>query len=238
VIARLPTTWRIVVNSNFIRNRLLEAVPRLAHSEKVILAENSLDRAYTERSFVDRFATAPVALSVAVLGVIRPEKGQDIAVALGRRDPRLRLHLIGRVGPGAEIWFENLRAEAPKNVIFHDAVADVPAALDRLGIQVILVPSRWEEPFGLVAIEGMACSCLTVLMDRGGLPEIAAKTGAILCKDVDGMGAALDRVQAMLPAERLALARRQFEATMKAFGTERYIDEVAAIFASSRGRRT
>jgi hypothetical protein len=52
------------------------------------------------------------------------------------------------------------------------------------------------------------------------------------------MGAALDRVQAMLPAERLALARRQFEATMKAFGTERYIDEVAAIFASSRGRRT
>ena len=35
--------------------------------------------------------------------------------------------------------------------------------LEALGVQFNIVPSRWNEPFGLVAIEGAACSCITIV---------------------------------------------------------------------------
>lgn len=41
----------------------------------------------------------------------------------------------------------------------------------------ILVPSIWEEPFGNVVLEGMACGCLPVVSNGGGLPEAVGKAG-------------------------------------------------------------
>jgi glycosyltransferase involved in cell wall biosynthesis len=36
---------------------------------------------------------------------------------------------------------------------------------------VLAVPSRWAEPFGIVALEGAACGCIVVGSDGGGLPD-------------------------------------------------------------------
>lgn len=41
----------------------------------------------------------------------------------------------------------------------------------------LLVPSLWEEPFGNVALEGMACGCLPIVSDGGGLPDAIGKAG-------------------------------------------------------------
>lgn len=43
--------------------------------------------------------------------------------------------------------------------------------------QYILVPSLWEEPFGNVALEGMACGCLPIVSDGGGLPDAIGHAG-------------------------------------------------------------
>lgn len=43
--------------------------------------------------------------------------------------------------------------------------------------QYMLIPSVWEEPFGMVALEGMACGCLPIASDGGGLPEAVGKGG-------------------------------------------------------------
>jgi glycogen synthase len=37
--------------------------------------------------------------------------------------------------------------------------------------QVMVVPSRWEEPFGIVALEGLACGCKMICSSGGGLRE-------------------------------------------------------------------
>ncbi|MEI6892444.1 MAG: glycosyltransferase family 4 protein [Pontiella sp.] len=37
--------------------------------------------------------------------------------------------------------------------------------------KVVVVPSIWEEPFGLVVLEGLACGCRVVAANRGGIPE-------------------------------------------------------------------
>ncbi|MFN6947142.1 MAG: glycosyltransferase family 4 protein [Cytophagaceae bacterium] len=43
----------------------------------------------------------------------------------------------------------------------------------------LLVPSVWEEPFGNVALEGMACGCLPIVSDGGGLPDAVGKAGVV-----------------------------------------------------------
>jgi glycogen synthase len=45
--------------------------------------------------------------------------------------------------------------------------------------QVLVVPSRWEEPFGMVALEGIACGCVVVGSKRGGLAEAIGPCGIV-----------------------------------------------------------
>ena len=42
---------------------------------------------------------------------------------------------------------------------------------------IMAVPSRWEEPFGIVALEGIACGCVIVGTSLGGLPEAIGPVG-------------------------------------------------------------
>jgi glycogen(starch) synthase len=43
--------------------------------------------------------------------------------------------------------------------------------------RILVVPSRWSEPFGLVALEGIACGCCVIGSSAGGLPEAIGPCG-------------------------------------------------------------
>lgn len=43
----------------------------------------------------------------------------------------------------------------------------------------ILIPSRWREPFGNVALEGLACGCLPFVADGGGLVDAVGDAGLV-----------------------------------------------------------
>jgi glycogen(starch) synthase len=60
----------------------------------------------------------------------------------------------------------------------------------------LLVPSLWEEPFGAVALEGIAAGAITVLSRRGGLPEAAGDLGIYFDPDNEvSFEQALDRAR-------------------------------------------
>jgi len=72
------------------------------------------------------------------------------------------------------------------------------------GADIAVVPSTYEEAFGLAALEPMAKGIPVIVSDRGGLPEIVAHedTGLVVpAGDEGGLRAALDRLLAD-PAER------------------------------------
>jgi glycogen synthase len=43
--------------------------------------------------------------------------------------------------------------------------------------RIMVVPSRWQEPFGVVALEGIACGCVVVGSEGGGLKDAIGPCG-------------------------------------------------------------
>ena len=76
---------------------------------------------------------------------------------------------------------------------------------------IMVVPSIWEESFGVVALEGAACGCVVLGSDGGGLPEAIGPCGTTFRRgDVSDLGSKLayllrhpaewDRYRAAAPA--------------------------------------
>jgi glycosyltransferase involved in cell wall biosynthesis len=45
--------------------------------------------------------------------------------------------------------------------------------------EILAVPSLWAEPFGNVALEGLACGCVVVGSNDGGLPDAIGPAGLL-----------------------------------------------------------
>lgn len=68
----------------------------------------------------------------------------------------------------------------------------------------LIVPSVWEEPFGVVVLEALACGCVPLVSRSGGLPESAGPCGRVFAK---GNAAALADAMADLFTDREQLER-------------------------------
>ncbi len=81
--------------------------------------------------------------------------------------------------------------------------ADVLEAMARAAI--VVVPSRWPEPFGMTALEAMACGAALAYAPRGGLPEVVGDAG--LPMDPDDPAGMADALVSLAgnPARRAAL---------------------------------
>jgi glycosyltransferase involved in cell wall biosynthesis len=64
--------------------------------------------------------------------------------------------------------------------------------------QILVVPSLWQEPFGIVALEGIACGCVVVGSAGGGLAEAIGPCGVTF---PNGDAAALAKAVARLLAD-------------------------------------
>ncbi len=79
--------------------------------------------------------------------------------------------------------------------------------------RALLVPLRWEEPFGLVMIEALLAGCPVIAFPLGAAPEIVeeGRTG-YLVQDAAEMAEALGRAATLDRAAIQAQARRRFSA--------------------------
>ncbi|MFT4061217.1 MAG: glycosyltransferase family 4 protein [Edaphocola sp.] len=125
-------------------------------------------------------------LDFVFVGRFVSDKGIDLAVAAFNRlvlemggTRNLTLTLVGD-GPEKSIIENRISAlNLSKNVRIEGRKTpeEINNILNRH--RYILVPSRWEEPFGLVALEGMAAGCWPIVSDGGGLPDAIGGIGSI-----------------------------------------------------------
>jgi glycosyltransferase involved in cell wall biosynthesis len=224
-----PRTHAVVAASEFVRRRLVATLGGFADRPRLRVIENSLSRELSAAAFTDRW-DADRALHAVTIGQIMPEKGQELIVDLAQGHADIHFHLIGGVDPANAAFAERLRARAGANVTFHGRVDNVPAKLQDLGAQLNLVPSLREESFGLAAIEGMASSCLTITSGRGGLADIAARSGAWTATTRAEWDERLGRIRTSATASLVAAAREQHLRTLEHYGVARYDREITALF--------
>jgi glycosyltransferase involved in cell wall biosynthesis len=87
--------------------------------------------------------------------------------------------------------------------------------------RALLFPIQWEEPFGLVLIEAMACGTPVVAFGGGAVEEIVENDiNGWICRDVVEMAGRISSCTICPACCRESVARRFSVATM----TERYLD--------------
>lgn len=89
--------------------------------------------------------------------------------------------------------------------------------------RVLVAPSVWDEPFGIVVLEGLALDLIPVVSDAGGLPEAVGRCGPVVAR---GNPLALaESVNALLANEKLRSEFAAFRAAHLAAHTPRSIAE-------------
>jgi glycosyltransferase involved in cell wall biosynthesis len=73
--------------------------------------------------------------------------------------------------------------------------------------RILVVPSVYQEPFGLVALEGAACGCTVIASDIGGLPEAVGNCGLLF--PAGEAGRLAESVAQVLESESLAESFRR-----------------------------
>lgn len=153
-------------------------------------------------------------------GRIVPEKGTHLAIEAARL-AGMPLAIAGPITDRE--YFERCLAEAGPDVTYAGHL-DSRSLAELVGdAEVALVTPCWEEPFGLVAIEALACGTPVAAFARGALAEILdARTGTLARPDdVADLARRIGRARGLSRAACRRRAERRF--SLEAM-TDRYLD--------------
>ena len=171
----------VVCVSDFIRRCMLDGLQDHPQQDKVQVVLNGVDT-----SLIRPVAGESRRKEIVFVGRLVPEKGGLLfaraAVALRQRLPEWRFVLIGarRLSPGgskygSEVVTEMERLGDQGEITGYIRRDHVMGRMARASIAVI--PSLWDDPCPLTAIEAMSSGCAVVASNRGGLPEIVDEAG-------------------------------------------------------------
>jgi glycosyltransferase involved in cell wall biosynthesis len=154
-------------------------------------------------------------------GRIAPEKGVDAAARVARA-VGLPLHVVGGVYDDAA-----RRAIDPAGVVFLGPRPREEVFRIMARAAALLMPVRWDEPFGLVAVEAMAAGTPVVAYRRGGLAEVIddGRTGYLV--EPDDEDALVDAARRVDGIDRAACRAR----VERCFTLERMVTAYCALYA-------
>jgi glycosyltransferase involved in cell wall biosynthesis len=232
---RLPALPVVTTNHGPFNRELLDVYRAVAHRVPIIAISHA--QAAAARGLplagvihhgidVDRFPVGPGDGGYLLfLGRMTPDKGAEQAIAVARR-AGIPLVVAAKMREPAEVrYFEGrVRPLLGPGVEFVGEVGGDDKLALLGGAVALLNPIQWEEPFGLVMIESLACGTPVLSTPRGAAPEILEHgvTGYLGTEDElvarAGQAAGLDR-----GACRAAVAAR--------FSTEKMVGEHLELFA-------
>jgi glycosyltransferase involved in cell wall biosynthesis len=139
-------------------------------------------------------------------GRLVPEKGADLAIRAARA-AGLELDLVGPIAD--RDWFDrHVRPQLGAGVRYLGHLDHASLAARVGAATVTLATPRWDEPYGLVVAESLACGTPVAAFDRGGVAEILTPDSGVLvgADDVPGLA------EAALRAGTLSRARARARA--------------------------
>ncbi len=160
------------------------------------------------------------------LGRMSPEKGAHRATTIAL-ETGLPLKLAGKMRePREQKYFRELvEPHLRQGQIEYLGEVSQGEKVELLqNARVVLFPIDWEEPFGLVMIEAMACGTPVIATRRGSVPEVIEDgRSGLICDDWRAFETAIERADELDPHE----IRRAVE---ERFSRGRMVDEYVAAF--------
>lgn len=227
----------IITVSNFITNRVKEinvndTKCRTVYNGINFHAFNSAKEKVNRKTLGLQLSDFVVIFS----GRLIPEKGiEPLIEAMNnlKKHSDIKLVVIGGVEYGndnpqsAFLQRIMIRAKEIGNIIFTGYVIyeKVPEYLHLSDIAVL--PSLWEEPFGLTCLESMAAGLPLITTRKGGIPEIVNKDCALLVDVNENLPKTLSESILFLhnhPQKRLDMSKAAISQAML-FDNERYAKE-------------
>lgn len=107
------------------------------------------------------------------LGRIAPSKGTHLAVEVAKKSG-IPLKIGGEIQPVyRDYWDTVIKPQVDGKFIEYVGEMSLPEKIDLLGNSLAMVfPVQWDEPFGLVMIETMACGTPVLALPGGSVREV------------------------------------------------------------------
>lgn len=160
------------------------------------------------------------------LGRIAPIKGTHIAIEVAKKSG-IPLKIAGEVQPQFKPYFDaEIKPHIDGKFIEYVGEVDLEGKNELLGNSLaLLFPIQWNEPFGLVMIEAMACGTPVLALAGGAVEEIVCDgVSGYVCSSADEMA---QRVR-HLPASFTPANVRQY--CQQYFSLDRMVAEYLALY--------
>ena len=181
-----------------------------------------------DESFAESSSAAEGTYALAA-GRVTPEKGFEAAVDAAER-AGVPLRVAGD-GPAADTLREHVaRSGAQVELLGHvdrDTMRDLFA-----GAAIVVVPSLWEETFGMVALEAMGAGVPVAAFATGALSEVAGGESCVPAADTAALAARMRELWSDA-ARRQAEGDAALARARERFGRERFTRELLALYAEA-----
>ncbi len=162
----------------------------------------------------DFVPAVPEGAPLVFLSRVEEIKGAHLAIAAARAAGR-RLLIAGNHSDderGAAYWRERVEPELGKGGVEYVGAVDDRRKNELLGgAAALLVPVQWDEPFGIVFAEALACGTPVISCPRGALPEIVSTgVNGYLARSSDELVAAVRHIGTIARRSCREVAERRF----------------------------
>jgi len=162
------------------------------------------------------------------IGRANPDKGPTRAIEIARRAGLPLAMIVKKAEPFERAYWDEMVAPMLTDEVEVYENASHEQKVDLLGrARAMVFPIDWEEPFGLVMVEAMACGTPVVSCPVGAAPEIVEDgvTG-FLRESLDDLVDAVAMVGTCSPSECRERVESRFSADAMVAGYERVMAEV------------
>jgi len=148
------------------------------------------------------------------IGRMSPDKGAHRAIRVAK-DAGLPLKMAGKMNepPEKEYFETQVRPALGWGIEYLGEVTHAEKVELLQNARATLFPIEWEEPFGLVMIESMACGTPVIATRWGAVPEVIEHgLSGIIVEDSSEMAAALEEADRLDPLECRRYVEERFSA--------------------------